>query len=513
MKKIIKNNLRNFLAILLIFLIMEGWLFSGWPQIWQKPSFPPIVQEVKADITNLVVTACDINDIPNTVCYNAISADGGTSYALTKAAHIDAPFQTLEASSVNSTTLYYDSWGTLSGTWGIYVKDARDGTTICSVDPAPEDASETTNSIDCSSLTPTQLSNGVWLYVVNNDDKGPQDINIDYVRLNVDYTPAAVGTITVGATGNQVATIDIPSNDQYVGGAFTFIRDAGTADISQIIITETGTVNANLNLSNLDIYYETAVTCSYEGIEAFFGTAASFNASEKATVSGLMTVGTSQVCVYIVLDVGSGALDGETLEIEISNPSTEVTVSAGTVSPATPLAIAGTTTLQVPVVPPATWKASEDTASVVNKNENIRLRIEVANTTGSPATDYDYRLEYAAKVGDFCDSDESFIAIPVMATTEHFEMTDSTYFENGDPTTAQLNNSEGYTFVAGRMVEDPSNSSGNITLPVENYTEIEFVFQATTDAIDGEWYCFRLTRAGTVLDDYPVYPELQIAGP
>lgn len=169
--------------------------------------------------------------------------------------------------------------------------------------------------------------------------------------------------------------------------------------------------------------------------------------------------------------------------------------------------------LQIPDavgVPPATWREVEDTpTSGVNKNENIRLRIEVTNSV-SEATDYDYLLEYAAKVGGFCDSDESFIAIPVTASTEHFEMIDSTYFVNGEPTTNQLTVPDSFTFVAGRMVEDPSNSSGNITLPFENYTEIEFIFWATSNATNGGDYCFRLTNTGTTLDEYSVYPELQI---
>lgn len=110
-------------------------------------------------------------------------------------------------------------------------------------------------------------------------------------------------------------------------------------------------MNANLNLSNVSIRYETAITCTYDGIETLFGTALSFATTEKATITGTMPVGTSQVCVYVVLDVGSGATAGQTIEIEISNPSIEVTVSAGTVSPSTAVAIAGTTTLQfAPVV-------------------------------------------------------------------------------------------------------------------------------------------------------------------
>jgi len=40
MAKIIKNNFGNFLIFCLIFLIVTGWIFSGWPRIWQNPPIP-----------------------------------------------------------------------------------------------------------------------------------------------------------------------------------------------------------------------------------------------------------------------------------------------------------------------------------------------------------------------------------------------------------------------------------------------------------------------------------------
>jgi hypothetical protein len=120
------------------------------------------------------------------------------------------------------------------------------------------------------------------------------------------------------------------------------------ATVTQMIISDTGTVNANQNLSNVKLYYETAGTCTYNGNEAAFNsTGVDFNSSDVATATGTMSVGTSQVCVYVVLDVGSGASDNQTLEIQISNPSTDVTITNGSVTPATVVQISGTTTLHV----------------------------------------------------------------------------------------------------------------------------------------------------------------------
>src|SRR3989338_5888357 len=43
-----KNKSRDFSAKFLIFSLIFYWIFSGWPQIWQNPPFPPEVLTTKA---------------------------------------------------------------------------------------------------------------------------------------------------------------------------------------------------------------------------------------------------------------------------------------------------------------------------------------------------------------------------------------------------------------------------------------------------------------------------------
>lgn len=163
-------------------------------------------------------------------------------------------------------------------------------------------------------------------------------------------TTLEVPKITVATEGTQ-ANMVIGIGDNNVGGAFSFTRNTSSANVTQIIITDTGTVNANANISDVRVYYKQEGTCSSSiPVDAtlFNSTAGTFNASEKTTVTGTMTVGTSKICVYVRVDVGDGATDAQTLEIQIANPSTEVTVSAGSVTPSTAVAISGTTTLNLP---------------------------------------------------------------------------------------------------------------------------------------------------------------------
>jgi len=61
------------------------------------------------------------------------------------------------------------------------------------------------------------------------------------------------------------------------------------------------------------------------------------------------------------------------------------------------------------------------------------------------------------------------------------------------------------------MVEDPSNSSGALSLNDARHSEFEFVILATTASAASGAYCFRLTNAGTPLEGYDIYPQFTIA--
>lgn len=115
-----------------------------------------------------------------------------------------------------------------------------------------------------------------------------------------------------------------------------------------------------------------------------------------------MSVGTSQVCLYVELDVSSDANIGDTIEIQITNPSTQVVASLGTVSPSSPVAINGTTTIDATGIVsisietdgdidygilPATESKStidlSDTQTIKNTgNVNINLSVKSTNALG-----------------------------------------------------------------------------------------------------------------------------------
>ncbi len=165
----------------------------------------------------------------------------------------------------------------------------------------------------------------------------------------------------------------------------------------------------------------------------------------------------------------------------------------------------------------ATWRENEDTpdpttGSYIDREEPIRLRISAANIGDWEALNYQYLLEYGVKE-PACSDITAWTSVPATASTEHFEMVASDYFDNMSITSAKFNNSEGYSFVNGFIIENPSNISNNITLSGNEYTEIEYALQATVNSVAGETYCFRITNNGQPLDLYGQYPEFTLSPP
>lgn len=247
---------------------------------------------------------------------------------------------------------------------------------------------------------------------------------------------------TVGTEDNQTNTAEPNDTNRHIG-TFTIQRDYGTTNLTNLTISETGTINATNDLSNIDIYHETTANCSYDGNENLFGQTANFNGSQKATISGSTSINSSQTCLYVVLDVLASAQDGQTIELAIADPSTEVTVEKGWTSPSSEIAVAGTTTINgatpgsleveivddsgLPVGSPTITMTSRpfsftnQTASgtLGNGSEKIRINnttqsapwtLSVAASSGGtafwngPVNDYDFN-DPTAGVGDGADAD------------------------------------------------------------------------------------------------------------
>lgn len=405
-----------------------------------------------------------------------------------------------------------------------------------------------TATITNLSLTQTQLDD---LRVKLDCEKtgGGSSYTCNGYALYADITYVPRTNVRVNSVGSQ-QNIDVGSTTAYVGGAFsiTEVQNCTSCAVDSITIRESGSVNAQTNLDNIRLYYELDTNTPFDcAAETFSGTETQFGVTDTdgfsgadgtATFTGNVSISTaSTMCVYVVFDVGSGASPGETVEISVLDPSTEVsTVLNQIVRPTTTIAIAGTTKLQAVNLDQTNFHWRDDTgnendpggsASLTGGSENVnydtlsigtpvRLRMEVANLGNKSSAGEQYRLEYGKKVST-CENvhiDSSWV--DVGAGGGDFDMYDSMNLTHGNDTTDIAVSIGGVTNATSTFLSsnggilDTSSQSGTITLAAGELVELEYSIQATSNAVEGNKYCFRVTDASTEIDNYTRYPEATI---
>lgn len=145
MVKIVKNPLRNFLVICLIFLTTLGWFFSGWPQILQEPPVPPKIQETKAAPESLILfwdggvaapagwdcISCDVVDTYYQKFPRATSTPGGIGGTTTHTHTVTF------ASSTSPGGIEYDTTGAVSYPASDHIHSSISDTTMNATNAVP----------------------------------------------------------------------------------------------------------------------------------------------------------------------------------------------------------------------------------------------------------------------------------------------------------------------------------------------------------------------------------------
>jgi len=125
--------------------------------------------------------------------------------------------------------------------------------------------------------------------------------------------------------------------------------------------------------------------------------------------------------------------------------------------------------------------------------ERVRLRFCISNQGEAPPPNpYRLRLEYSNSLTN------QFKQVPIATAREWFEMVSSPHVANGQPTT---NRSIGTgVHVPGVCVEFPSNRTDQLTIDDDTYGNFVYCLRATTNAIGGNTYFFRVSDYGVALD-------------
>lgn len=348
--------------------------------------------------------------------------------------------------------------------------------------------------------------------------------------------------VLVGTTSAQ-QNLDVGTTSAHVGGSFVISEvGGGSRNVSSVTITENGSVDAANDLTNIRLYYETAADCSSEvfnGTEVQFGaTSSAFSGADGTATFGGMSVNinsSNELCLYPVLDVNNTANAGDVIELEISNPLTQVSITGSPViSPSSAVALFSSTTLLKADLQQirSHWRddggdetaASSLTSGVQDTilgNAGIgaiyRVRMEVSNEGNKTSASTQYRLEYATKVTE-CNQVAFGAWTDVGTGGGDWDMAGSVSGLSEGSDTSNISegiggvSNENNDFIGTAGQKETSSQTAGLTLTSSQYYEMEFAIEAQTGVSPGTNYCFRVTDAGsTTTINYIRFPEATIA--
>ncbi len=383
------------------------------------------------------------------------------------------------------------------------------------------------------SLTQEEFDN-LNLGLLCDRESGGQPGGCRAYAMYADVTYEPFPNITAGSIGEQ-QQVEAGVNDQYIGGAFTFLENIDTSQIQGVTFTDTGNIDLS-SLSSVRMYYDLDTTtpydCSsveYDGTQPLFGSAGTFDTESRTiTFTDDVTVTTTQsLCAYLVVDVDEDAESGTSFEPEISDPQSDVSFDTLFIEPDTAVALSGfsgvlrTNLTQIGYhwrnddgsetdATSATEGVENTTFDAAPREQTLRLRMAVSNEGNLESESKSYQLEYGTRVTT-CAEVAEWEAVDSAGAL--WTMSPTTNLSDGADTTNIAVSTGGITdpndvfLTPNSGVRDTNAITGPLTLSDSEFVELEYAIEATEEAGDGVEYCFRVTDDGASLDTYDIYPQ------
>jgi hypothetical protein len=156
----------------------------------------------------------------------------------------------------------------------------------------------------------------------------------------------------------------------------------------------------------------------------------------------------------------------------------------------------------------ASFAANEDTVLTgVARYATYRFRVGISNEGTATSGAAQYRLEYATSPS----STWTTVGGPASTTTA-WVMWNSTNLTDAASTTNVTSGltDENTTFRAGQA-KDTSAQTAGLAIAATEFTELEYAVRATSSAVTGQTYYFRVTDAGSALAAYNNYGMAKVA--
>lgn len=381
------------------------------------------------------------------------------------------------------------------------------------------------------------------IYGVGLNMMSDRRVHVTYLRATTVFgdTIAAVtpGTI-LSSQGTQKTQIHASTSNAYLGGSFAMTETSATRNVTSVTLVENGTADGAVDLKNVKLYYEMDTTApydcaseSYVGTETQYGSTATggfSGAGSTATFTGSVSITTtSAMCMYVLVDVKQSA-NTKTIDVQVSDPLTQVLVSGSKQTmPMANVAIAGTTNVVDSnltqnhfhwrndngneTAATSLTAGTQDIAAEVQQEMPVRLRIGVANLGATTSSSTKLRLEFAVNPSA-CSAVSSWT--DVNAATDAWDMYDSPNVTNAADTTNIGITSGGITdtnttFLTpnAALLDTTSQTSGTV-IDTTKFAELEYTIRASTAVPDGTAYCFRVTDGGAALPVYTNYPQATV---
>jgi hypothetical protein len=234
-----------------------------------------------------------------------------------------------------------------ANTGNVYWKRSTDGMTSWGAENGPVNTlAEDIYGVDINNSNYQMLTLS-W-YGATNDDMYLEDAMANLSPVT-ELTSLGIQNLEARAS----------TTDFYVGGTFVIDENSANRDVTSLTITENGTINAASALDNIELRYDLDTSAPYDCVgESYAGGETQFGSTDTngfsaangtSTFTGTQQITTTQsMCVYVLVDVLKAAAQGDTIDIEISSPATDVVVSGGsTAVPAHEISLDGTTEVKL----------------------------------------------------------------------------------------------------------------------------------------------------------------------
>ncbi len=201
-------------------------------------------------------------------------------------------------------------------------------------------------SLSGTAVTWTSVEPGAVAIEINTSVIGFNPIGFAYTRFQST-------TLTVGVSGNQAVSLISGDINQHIGGAataaFTLQISNGSASLASVKITDTGDATLSA-LTSMRLFYEgPSLSCSYDGAESFVSGTPTGESVTFTLPSISIAVSPNITCLYPVFTLNgdeTGTKGGQTIDFEITNPSTDVSVTGAVNTDTSAKLISGTTTIK-----------------------------------------------------------------------------------------------------------------------------------------------------------------------